>query len=229
MYLFNAFHHCSKWPAKRYVSREERLEEGDLLSPSLFVLSMEYLSRLFKKASTLPRFEYHQHYKKLGLTHLLFTDDLIIFCKTRPTSLKIMTEAFQAFTICTGLKANLAKSQIVFGGDCNQVHQERLNIIGFTEGQLHLRYLGVLITSSRLSKLECKALVEKISGKITTWSSRHISYAARAVLVNTVLFGMLNFWAQIFILPQEVVDQITQLCRNFLWEGGRYSKILYVS
>ena len=40
---------------------------------------------------------------------------------------------------------------------------------------------------------------------------------------------MLNYWAQIFILPKDVIDQVTKLCRNFLWGGEvNYSKIPYV-
>ena len=71
--------------------------------------------------------------------------------------------------------------------------------------------------------------MEKISTRIITWSSRHISYAGRVVLINTVLFGMLNYWAQIFILPKDVIDQVTKLCRNFLWGGEvNYSKNPYV-
>jgi len=74
------------------------------------------------------------------------------------------------------------------------------------------------ITSSKLSKIECRLLTEKITAKVLTWSSRHISYVGRVVLVSTVLFGLLNFWAIIFILPQEVVTQITKICRNYF--GG---------
>ena len=122
---------------------------------------MEYLSRLFKKASSLPGFEYHQHCKKLGLTHLMFADDLIIFYKARPTSLRILMEGFQAFTRCSGLKVNLTKSHIVFGGDCHQIYQDCLSITGFNKGQLPLKYLGMPITSSRLRKTECRTLVEK--------------------------------------------------------------------
>ena len=37
------------------------------------------------------------------------------------------------------------------------------------------------------------------------------------MLINTVIFAMVSYWASIFILPAEVIDFITQLCRNFLW------------
>jgi len=62
----------------------------------------------------------------------------------------------------------MTKSQIVFGGDCTREKTECLALAGFTEGQLLFTYLGILITTSKLSKVECKALVEKITTRITT-------------------------------------------------------------
>lgn len=41
---------------------------------------------------------------------------------------------------------------------------------------------------------------------------------------------MFNYWAQIFIMPHEVLDQITKVCRNFLWGGeADYKKPPYVA
>ena len=162
---------------------------------------------------------FHPHCKKMALTHLMFADDLIIFCKATPSSIQLLMNAFNTFTRCTGLKANLDKSSIVFGGNCSHVQQACLDITGFNEGKLPFRYLGLPITSSRLSKGECSTLVTKITAKIGVWASRHLSYAGRLVLVNSMLFGMFSFWAQVFILPQAVITKVSQLCRNFLLEG----------
>ena len=192
------------------------LKQGDPLSPLLFVLSMEYLSRLFKKASLQPEFEFHPHCKKLGITHLMFADDLVIICKASPISVSILMRAFQQFTACSGLQINMSKSQIVFGGASASIREECKALTGFTEGNLPFSYLGLPITASKLSKVECRTLVEKITARIRTWASRHISYAGRLVLVNSVLFGIFNFWAQVFMLPRAVIDQVTRLCRNFL-------------
>jgi len=44
------------------------------------------------------------------------------------------------------------------------------------------------------------------------------------------MFGMYNFWASIFILPQEVIDQITQLSQNYLCgESADYKRAPYTS
>jgi len=142
------------------------LKQGDPLSPLLFVLTMEYLSRLFKKASLTQGFAFHPNCKKIGLIHLLFADDLILFCKAHPPSLQIMMEAFHQFTLCSGLRANMEKSSIVFGGDCSTIQQECLEITGFTDGHVPFRDLGLPITARRLSNCECRLLVEKITAKI---------------------------------------------------------------
>jgi len=81
-----------------------------------------------------------------------------------------------------------------------------------------LRYLGIPITVRRLNKLECIALVEKILGNIMLWSTKSISFAGRAQLLTSVVFGMHNYWATIFIVPQEVIDQVNKICGNYLWE-----------
>ena len=160
----------------------------------------------------------------------MFANDLVIVCKVSPTSLRLLMEAFHLFTACTGLKANMSKSQIVFGGTSSVVRNECMELIGFSEGHLPITYLGLPITASKLSKVECKTLVEKITSRITTWASRHISYAGRLVLVNSVLFEIFNFWAQVFLLPQAVIDKVTKLCRNFLWGSeGEYRKAPYVA
>ncbi|KAJ8434805.1 hypothetical protein Cgig2_033527 [Carnegiea gigantea] len=78
---------------------------------------------------------------------------------------------------------------------------EGIVITSNRKGHLHFKYLGMPITSSKLSKIECRLLIEKSTANVLNWSSRHISYTGRVVLVNTVLFGLFNFWAQIFTLP----------------------------
>lgn len=108
----------------------------------------------------------------------------------------------------------------MFGGCSLKLQQRCLAISGFQEGTLPFKYLGVPIVSSRLTKMECRSLLDKMNTQIQVWSSRNISYAGRVILINSVIFGMLNYWASIFILPQEVLDSIIQLCNNFLWSGA---------
>ncbi|XP_022873326.1 uncharacterized protein LOC111392262 [Olea europaea var. sylvestris] len=55
------------------------LRQGDPLSPFLFVLCIEYLSRLLKAATDDNDFNFHPKCGSQKITHLAFTDDLMLF------------------------------------------------------------------------------------------------------------------------------------------------------
>ncbi|KAJ8419248.1 hypothetical protein Cgig2_009795 [Carnegiea gigantea] len=91
------------------------------------------------------------------------------------------------------------------------------------------RYLGVPITANKLSKLECSVSMEKFTRRITTWAIRTISCARKTVLINSVLMGVFNFWAKIFIIPKGVIKELERLCRNYLWGADDvYKRIPYI-
>ena len=83
-----------------------------------------------------------------------------------------------------------------------------------------MKYLGILISASRLTKLDCSTLVEKITSRVHIWATRNLSFAGRPTLINSVIFGMFNYWASIFLLPQNMLEKITAVSRKYLW-GGR--------
>jgi len=171
------------------------------------------------KHSLAKDFKFHPYCKPLCLTHLMFADDLLIFCKVDPPTIRHIMSSLSTFHKCAGLKANLTKSQMVVGGCNAQLHEQCIQLTGFTETSFPLKYLGVPITASWLTKVECQNLLEKIITKVRVWSTRHFSFAGRTMLINSVIFGIINYWASIFILPTSVIDNLTQICRNFLWGG----------
>ncbi|RAL50897.1 hypothetical protein DM860_005253 [Cuscuta australis] len=139
-------------------------------------------------------------------------------------------EVLERFNKCTRLQINKEKSSIVFGGCKEDLEKEIISITPMNKGKLPFIYLGCPISSSRLSIQDCDKLVEKICAKITTWSSKHLTYAGRVRLINTVLMGIITFWARIFLIPSKVMKTIQAICRNFLWNSkAKYSKVPLMS
>ncbi|VFQ96624.1 unnamed protein product [Cuscuta campestris] len=160
-----------------YFKGTNGLRQGDPISPLLFVLVMEYLTSLFSYSTKISKFRYHPMCASLKVVNLIFADDLIVGCKADVKSVKVIMEVLERFNKCTGLQINKEKSSIVFGGCKEDLEKEIISITQMNKGELPFTYLGCPISSSRLSIQDCDNLVEKICAKITTWSSKHLTYA----------------------------------------------------
>ncbi|XP_019224302.1 PREDICTED: uncharacterized protein LOC109205989 [Nicotiana attenuata] len=55
--------------------------------------------------------------------------------------------------------------------------------------------------------------------RITSRTAKTLLYAGRVQLVQSVLFGVQAFWAQIFILPAKVIKVVEGICRSYVWSG----------
>src|SRR4051812_17563294 len=70
---------------------------------------MEYLNRLLCRLQLEPSFKYHGKCKALGLTHLAFADDVLIFSRGDTASVGSLLKVLQAFSASTGLIINPRK------------------------------------------------------------------------------------------------------------------------
>ncbi|XP_062094166.1 uncharacterized protein LOC133800227 [Humulus lupulus] len=193
------------------------LRQGDLISPLLFVLAIEYCTRLLRQASMDKGFRFHPKCKHLKIVNLCFADDLVIFCKGVNSSVQIIRDSFNEFCCASGLTANKDNSQVYFGGVAEKETQNLLEGLRFTEGNFPLKYLGVPLRTTRWKAGDCSLIIKNIQLKLHTWESRHLSFARRAQLINSVLLSIRSFWMSIFILPKSVTKEVDRLCINFLW------------
>lgn len=82
-----------------------------------------------------------------------------------------------------------------FGGVPLTVLQEILDVLGYIMGELPFRYLGVPLSTRKFTAQQCEPLVEKMLGKVTSWTSRFRSYVGRTELLKSVLSTIQTFWA----------------------------------
>lgn len=95
----------------------------------------------------------------------------------------------------------------------------------FTLGEMPFKYLGVPLSSRKLTIHQCMPLVEKMVTRVKCWTAKLLSYSGRLQLIKSVLFEMKTYWAQVFLLPKKVISMVTKICRVFLRPGAvNYSK-----
>uniref|UniRef100_A0A803Q614 Reverse transcriptase domain-containing protein n=1 Tax=Cannabis sativa TaxID=3483 RepID=A0A803Q614_CANSA len=202
------------------------LRQGDPMSPLLFVLIMDYLTRLLRQSSKEKGFGFHRLCKNLRLMNLCFADDLVIFCKGNLNSIRLTQDAFERFCNDTGLSANTLKSHIYFGGVRDEIKSKILNIVKIEEGGFPLKYLGVNLRPTKWKAEDCGIILDKLNKNLKYWVSRNLSFAGRAQLIHSVLLAIRNFWMNIFIIPSKITAAIDKSCRDFLWVlSGNRSKL----
>lgn len=86
----------------------------------------------------------------MKLTHMYFTDDLVMCCKGEYMSMMLMLQAFQLFSDSSGLKANIDEFSIYACGMPQEDMQRVTTASGFTQKTLPFRYLGVPICAKRI-------------------------------------------------------------------------------
>ncbi|XP_074293681.1 uncharacterized protein LOC141620810 [Silene latifolia] len=107
------------------------VRQGDPLSPLLFVLCMEILSRILRVMRRDPNVSFHPKCVNMGLTHLIFADDLLIFTRGDVPSVQKTAEVLQLFSSWPGLRANFDKSEAYFGGVEHKLHSCTTNFLTY--------------------------------------------------------------------------------------------------
>ena len=109
------------------------LRHGDPLSPMLFVIVMEALSKLLDKAiagSFLTGFSVGGGPNDpISVSHLLFAYDTLIFCDADPSQLLFLRLVLNLFEDVSGLRINLGKSELVPVADVADI-EELASLLG---------------------------------------------------------------------------------------------------
>ena len=100
-----------------FFQNSRGLRQQDPLSPYLFVIAMEALSCLLKRAKEggfLSGWRIRGKGKKRGeISHLLFVDDTLAFCEPLIDQMTYLSWLFMWFKAMSRLRANLEKSILV--------------------------------------------------------------------------------------------------------------------
>lgn len=202
-----------------YFYGKKGLRQGDPISPLLFVIDMEYVSRILKWQIAQGQFQFHTRCSRLAISHLCFADDAMFFCHGSTTAVRWLKLGLERFSATSGLHLSAEKSVVFLAGMNEEQCGEICRVLGMQEGSFPIRYLGIPLQSHGVRCEELRVLVRKITGKIQGWSNHHISYAGRVCLIKSVLYSITQFWSQIFFIPKVVLAQVQSLCRSFLWSG----------
>jgi hypothetical protein len=211
-----------------FFPSERGLRQGCLLSPLLFLLVVEGLSRAISEAKRLGSFSGIKISQALHLTHLLFVDDVLIFSGGSRREAEALRNILTLFSKATGMKINEGKSTLTTNLLSEEEGQTLRLYFPFEEKKLDdgLKYLGFLLKPNDYRKEDWKWLLKKMDKRLNTWSHRWLSRAGRLVLVKSVLEAIPVYWMSLSWIPKGILEAARKLTSKFMWSGKKESHVI---
>lgn len=198
------------------------LKQGDPLSPLLFILLTEALSRGIKALIQ------HGSFAPFALprgspivSHLCFADDLIVFTKGNRATLRHLLDFFRLYETATGQAINFSKSSFVISNRC-RLSQVRVleHFTGISCTTLPMTYLGCPLFNGRKKVVYFAPLIQKLQNRLAGWKSRFLSSGGRLILIRHVLQAMPIHLLATMDPPKGVLRQLESLFSKFFWSSS---------
>jgi hypothetical protein len=195
------------------------IRQGDPLSPMLFVIVMEVLSRMIDKAigaGMLFGFAVNRNVNDpLLISHLLFADDTLIFYEADSDHIAHLRSILVWFEATSGLRVNLGKSELVQVGEVPFL-EELADILGCQTSSLPMKYLGLPLGAKFKSIDIWNPIVEKMERRLAGWKRIYLSKGGRLTLIKSTLSNLPTYFLFLFPILAAVAKKLEQIQRNFL-------------
>ena len=201
------------------------LRQGDPLSPILFNLVVDVVTRMLGKAAA------HNLIQGLcpdalpgGVICLQYADDTILFVANdlgKASNLKMVLSCFEQVS---GMKINYSKSELIPIGMDVKESTPFAEVLGCRMGSFPIKYLGIPLHYDKLRREDIQPLVDKIMKRMAGWRGKLLSYAGRILLIKTCLASIPVYLLSFFKFPKWALDLINTQMAHCLWsdfEGNR--------
>jgi hypothetical protein len=190
------------------------LRQGDPLSPFLFIIGSEVISRLFY--SSLHGFPIARSCAPLN--HLLFADDVVIFTTATATEAGIIQMCLDKYSRWSGQTVNVTKSNILFSKNtAPSMISSIQTILPYTCTPATARHLSLPLLFGKSKTATFSNILDKVQAKIEGWRSKTLSQAGKTVLVKVVASAIPSYAMSTFLLPDGLCHQLDRAFINFWW------------
>lgn len=193
------------------------LRQGNPLSPYLFLLVIDVLSRLMIKEVT----EHRISGIKLKptcptLSHLFFADDAILFLKVNKDECAHVLRTLEVYNSASEQLVNFSKSAICFSSNTSPDQTKELcDLFGMPLLSKSAKYLGLPAFLGRFKAEAYSFLLEKTFHKLQGWKQKQLNQARKEVLIKHVVQAIPSFAMACFLLPKKFCDKLNSYVANF--------------
>uniref|UniRef100_A0A803PM53 Reverse transcriptase domain-containing protein n=1 Tax=Cannabis sativa TaxID=3483 RepID=A0A803PM53_CANSA len=179
---------------------ERGLRQGDPLSPSLYIVAAEALSRLLlskENHGLLKGFKLARN--GTPVTHLMFADDIILFGEASVREARTLLECLNSYCQCSCL-STLGNQLATQSPQCS------------SQGEFQVEKPKSVKRSE-----DTQHLVDRVLKRIQGWKVKLLSSAGKTCLIKSVGSSLSNYVASSDVIPVSTATKIDKLLRDFWW------------
>ncbi|XP_027167252.1 uncharacterized protein LOC113767379 [Coffea eugenioides] len=210
--------------SRGFFQASRGIKQGDPLSPILFILASEALSRglnaLVEGGSVAP---YAMPRGCTSITHLAFADDIVIFARGDRRSVGNLLRFLTLYQNGAGQRINKQKSFFIASKRCGagQIRQIQ-HLTGFRHGSFPFSYLGCNLYAGHRKKEYFHFLIEKFVAKLAGWQKKLLTQGGRLILIKHVLSAIPLHVLAVMDPPKAVIHSLERLMARFFWGQSEF-------
>ena len=195
------------------------LQQGDPLSPYLFLLCADGFSSLINQTARNKMLNGVSICRGCPMvTHLFFANDSLLFCKASRQECQKIVEIHELYKVSYGQKINADKSSAFFSHNTlNDTRSEVLEILGPMQDTRHGKYLSLPSIIGKSKKDVFAEVKEIVAKKLSGWKEKLLSIGGREVLIKAMAQAIPIYTMSYFWLPKGLCEEIEGMMRRFWW------------
>lgn len=214
----------------KYFQPSRGIGQGDSLSPYIFILCIELLSRLINYQVDINNWDpIKTSPRSSTFSHLLFADDITLMGKINKKTSHCIKNCLDLFSKKSGLTINKAKSKIIISPHCPKETSSYLQSLFGIKSTIDFgNYLGFQSLIIILGLNIFQFIIDRLQSRLAHRKCPTLSMVGRITLATSTLSTIPSHLIQYTLLPNKTINPINRIQCNFIWGTTNIKKKLHL-
>lgn len=201
------------------ITPKRGLRQGDPLSPYLFIILMEVLTRGIRNMEESGQVQGIKVIRVAPpISHLFFVDDALFFFKATPTLCRAIRDCIDGF--CS-VSINFGRFVVLFSPNTPSRFVRLMRKPLGVKSKDHMStYLGCPMDVDGRSSSKFNVILENLNSKISSWKFSNLSASGKLILINGVLVALESHMLSIYMCPSLTLKKTTSTLLRFWWSSS---------